>query len=470
MPTTQPHLPLYYVILDAWTKLFGISALSGRLLSALFGIAALPLVYLVGVRLVDSSAALLATALFALSRYQIYYAQEVRMYSLVVLLTLLSWYYFLRLAEGRRMQAAYALSTVLLIYSHPFGVLGFLAQVTAAAIGFALDRVGYPLNPKVWPPFRSWLPPTGAVALACVPMGIALLLRVSGGTQFPYIPLPGPLSVAMVIVRYFGQWPSYAALVALLLVASLGLAALAADDRTVLLGTWAAVPIAVPFVASYLVLPVFWHRYTIVASPAFYLLVAFGVVKLGDAVARTSRRLRPDAGANPGRLPNVVRYALVAALVVALLASTGAYHATEQREQWDEAMAAVDERAGEGALVLVDDCMTKRGPDYYTTRSDLVIGGVVAPDSGTNRETTPTETVRELAAGYEEVWFVFSHVTPEERQRMIDVAEERHEPVWHAEYQGIEVVQYRATGEPTDTDATVDDLGCRAEFPRDAEA
>lgn len=80
------HPPLYYALLHGWMLVFGQGDVAVRALSALFGIATLPLVWLAGRRLAGRSAAWAATALLAVSPFAIRYSNEARMYSLVMLL------------------------------------------------------------------------------------------------------------------------------------------------------------------------------------------------------------------------------------------------------------------------------------------------------------------------------------------------------------------------------------------------
>ncbi|HEX8558287.1 MAG TPA: glycosyltransferase family 39 protein, partial [Pyrinomonadaceae bacterium] len=100
------HPPLYYFALHYWMKLFGDSERGARLLSALFGVLALPLVYLVAAHLFNKSTGLVAALLLALSRFHLEFSQEARMYSLLVLLSLLSIYFFLKLLEDKRSRFA----------------------------------------------------------------------------------------------------------------------------------------------------------------------------------------------------------------------------------------------------------------------------------------------------------------------------------------------------------------------------
>ncbi|HSJ58910.1 MAG TPA: glycosyltransferase family 39 protein [Anaerolineae bacterium] len=89
------HPPLYYLLLQAWIGLFGSSVVSIRLLSVGIGVAAVPLVYAVGRRLVDGRLGLTAAFLLAISPFHVYYSQEVRMYGLVTVAGLAAFYFAL---------------------------------------------------------------------------------------------------------------------------------------------------------------------------------------------------------------------------------------------------------------------------------------------------------------------------------------------------------------------------------------
>jgi len=80
--------PLYYLLLEGWTLVFGTTDLALRLFSVSFSIASLPLVAAVARRIAGPRAALASCVLFALSPLVIYYSTEGRMYSLLVFLTL----------------------------------------------------------------------------------------------------------------------------------------------------------------------------------------------------------------------------------------------------------------------------------------------------------------------------------------------------------------------------------------------
>lgn len=80
--------PLYYLLLHGWMAMFGTSTTAVRALSGLFAVAALPLIWLLGRRLVDATTGWLALLLLATSPFAVRYATETRMYSMVLALVL----------------------------------------------------------------------------------------------------------------------------------------------------------------------------------------------------------------------------------------------------------------------------------------------------------------------------------------------------------------------------------------------
>ncbi|MFP3901731.1 MAG: glycosyltransferase family 39 protein, partial [Acidimicrobiia bacterium] len=80
------HPPLYYLVLHGWMQVTGEGDLAVRSLSALFGLATLPLMWVAGRRLAGRSGARWALAVAALSPFFVRYSTEARMYSLVMLL------------------------------------------------------------------------------------------------------------------------------------------------------------------------------------------------------------------------------------------------------------------------------------------------------------------------------------------------------------------------------------------------
>jgi uncharacterized membrane protein len=85
------HPPLYYVLIRAWSGLFGNSIGALRTLSALFGMLMLPCIFWLSMELFSTKrAAWTATALAAVSPFFVLYGQEAREYALWATLIVLS--------------------------------------------------------------------------------------------------------------------------------------------------------------------------------------------------------------------------------------------------------------------------------------------------------------------------------------------------------------------------------------------
>ncbi|MBI3490306.1 MAG: glycosyltransferase family 39 protein [Acidobacteria bacterium] len=120
------HPPLYFLILKGWL-VFGEGEFATRLLSVIFATAAILAAFLLGRELLDPRTGLLTSFLMAVSPFLLQYDREVRMYSLLTLLTLLSFYWFIKaLRTGRGVYWAFytALSAVsLCVHYHALLVL-----------------------------------------------------------------------------------------------------------------------------------------------------------------------------------------------------------------------------------------------------------------------------------------------------------------------------------------------------------
>jgi hypothetical protein len=122
------HPPLFYALLKVWIAIGGDSLLWLRLFPALTSIAALvPFLLLARELHVGTKATALSLLLFASNGYLIKYAQELRMYSLLLTLTLTSLWLFTRLlnraSASKRLLFALLFANLLLVYTHYYGWL-----------------------------------------------------------------------------------------------------------------------------------------------------------------------------------------------------------------------------------------------------------------------------------------------------------------------------------------------------------
>jgi hypothetical protein len=121
--------PLHFLVAWAVAHLgFGLGGL--RVMSVAFALASLPLVALLGERLVGRRAALVGTALFAGSWLFLFHGIYARMYSLFLFLTLAATLCLLRALDrgGRGAWALWVTASLLTVAAHPYGVLMLTGQ------------------------------------------------------------------------------------------------------------------------------------------------------------------------------------------------------------------------------------------------------------------------------------------------------------------------------------------------------
>lgn len=119
--------PLYYALAWLWTQLTGTGEVGLRSLSALAGVATVPVAYLLGVELRSRRAGLVAAALVAVNPMLLWYSQEARGYSLLVFLAALAALYFVRAlgvtgTPGRRDLRLWGLASALALATHYFAI------------------------------------------------------------------------------------------------------------------------------------------------------------------------------------------------------------------------------------------------------------------------------------------------------------------------------------------------------------
>ena len=119
--TKQCHMPLYYLYLKPFT---GCSDIILRLTSVLPSLIAIPVMYLVG-KEYSKKAGLFCAGITSALPFLIFYAQEVRFYSLVFLLSSLALLFAIRAVKSNNNKhlLLYGIFSLLLIFTHHLGMI-----------------------------------------------------------------------------------------------------------------------------------------------------------------------------------------------------------------------------------------------------------------------------------------------------------------------------------------------------------
>jgi uncharacterized membrane protein len=325
--------PLHSIILWCMVQIGGQNAIALRLPSALAGIATIPAIWWVGIRMFRCPRiALIAAGLAAISPYAVWYSQEARMYALLLLcatlFVALCWPLVERRLSWAELTAVTIVSTIgfythhyMVLVSFAFGLFLLLREGPARIIANLRE-----------PRLSAWVA-TQAIAFALFAYWLALTankLHDNAGFSKPALLLWTPYTFfSFVVGLSFGpsthdlrtglgpalrqDWlPIAIAGISTGLVMLRGLRAAFAPGRaqaSLWLLLWIVVPIGLAIFATFVTNIQYNVRYVIFCFPAFVLLLALGI----DAVIARW----PRFGAS-GIVFGAAAAAMVACMLVAL--------------------------------------------------------------------------------------------------------------------------------------------------------
>ena len=323
--------PLYYVLLHVWMGWFGQSDMAVRALSGVFGVVTMPLAWLAGRRLGGRRVGWAAFLLVATSPFAVRYDTETRMYSLVVLLTVLG---FLALDRSlRRPRPGNLVATAavcgLLLYTHYWSI--YLIGTVLLWLAFEAWRG----RPEWRRGAAASLVATLAGCLTFVPW-LPTFLYQSKHTGTPWATPANFAAMVSAIASFAGGSTSQGRALALMFfaLAGLGLFGLAVDRRHVdldlrtrPLGRPLAIAVAGTLAAAiaggFLTRSAFDARYASVVFIPLILLVAIGMVVFRDRRVRAGMLAVAALLGLLSAIPNVTTNRTQAGQVAAQIAAAG---------------------------------------------------------------------------------------------------------------------------------------------------
>jgi mannosyltransferase len=279
----QANMVFYYLLLRGWIRL-GSSEFALRSLSALFGVAAIPAMYLLGKQLFGPRAGRVAALLLGVHTFHIRYSQEARSYSLLMLLALLSSLFFLRSLEqpSRANWAAYIALSTLMVYSQVFGGWVLLAQWSSLLLFRGHGKIPGQFPGRIYR--KRFLFSATAICFLITPLAYCLLF-VSDRSQLAWLVRPSAQDLYKFCLDLTGNGgPMPLAAYLALVLAAVTAAILRRESQTDspelwkhwFLLLWLVLP-PVLLLAISVRWPVFEPRFLIVCIPPLLLLVADGL-------------------------------------------------------------------------------------------------------------------------------------------------------------------------------------------------
>ncbi|MBN2482680.1 MAG: glycosyltransferase family 39 protein [Candidatus Omnitrophica bacterium] len=280
------HPPLYRLLMY-WWKHLGSSDAFLRIPSVVFSIISIWLLYKLAELIFSKKIALLGAFFIAVSPFQIHYAQEIRMYSLLLLLSLGSIYFFqvfLKTRDGRILGIT-VFVTALSLYTHYFAFLIILSHNVFLFFNWRRYKELIP----------SWLSAQGILILLFIPWGAKFFAHLGSIRNDFWIP---PVSIQRLIEVFeqflFGYYTANINGWLLLLITAGGLlwailfypivsGKTGQDDsfsQRSFIASYLWAPLALIIIFSYSAKPILLTRTLIALSPCYYLVLVLGWERL----------------------------------------------------------------------------------------------------------------------------------------------------------------------------------------------
>lgn len=139
------HMPLYYMYVHIWMKLFGITDLALRLSSVIWGVLCVPAFFYLGKTYKNKVLGYFLAIVATLSPIMIYYSQEVRFYSMLMFFSAISLIFFLKLLENleRRDFVIWGFASLVILYIYTMGIIFVGIQALILLAHFYLYKKNY---------------------------------------------------------------------------------------------------------------------------------------------------------------------------------------------------------------------------------------------------------------------------------------------------------------------------------------
>ncbi len=316
------HPPVFYALLKSWILLGGESLPWLRLLPVIFSIISLfPFWMLCRELKVKPPAAIVALSLFSVNGSLIKYAQEVRMYSLLLCLSLFSIWLFSRFYFRGKNFWLLTIVNILLVYTHYFGWLVVIAEVVAILIAQRIKFLRILLMFAVT--LAAFLPWIFAIIRFAEPgpgieknIGWIAKPRFAGIFDFAFDVIEpfyyqqssaDPSSIFLVVI------PLLLLIAAAKVIYLRNLKNAEEKDATFLTSVFSLVPLTIAFIASWLLPVSIWG--------SRHLIIVFAPIIIIIAIFITSIAIKP------------LRYVLIASLY-ALIAIAFVVHMRAEKPQF----------------------------------------------------------------------------------------------------------------------------------------
>lgn len=286
------HVPLYGVLLHFWIHIFDNNIASARMLSLIFSLATIPILYKVTRQASTPAIAIGTILLYSFSPFIVWYTAEARTYTLFTFVTTINHFYFLRFLQrnGSEGKLGYFLSSLFGFYTHYFFILLAATQslfLLGTAVYSRLEKTGNEETRlsglKLLLKQVSIL---GAAFIFLTPWIYYFVRSGAGATTSPQIPPPTSYNIFQVFFNFIFGFQSQAfqsfaislwplALIFLFFIFTKRKFIKVKGIAYFVAATF--LPISIAFAVSF-IRPVFLSRYLILVTPTLFIIIGWAIV------------------------------------------------------------------------------------------------------------------------------------------------------------------------------------------------
>lgn len=264
--------PLFEIILHYWIGFKDISLEWIRLLTLIFSALTASFFFLLAKEIKNQSFAILATLIYTFSTYHLQYAQEIRVYSLFGLLTVISFWVFIKLWKNNltwKWWIYFTITNIAIIYAHYFGFFVLFIQTICYLYIHYKDKVS----------LRKYGIYTGVMLVLYLPLLSIVLSRFSANSgNKGWLESPTSLEALYDMLWRFSNKPIVTVLGIIILFSAIVKWVLAKNkqlsNEAKLLLIWFSISFFGMFLLSFKI-PMFLDRYLIYGSFSYILLLVY---------------------------------------------------------------------------------------------------------------------------------------------------------------------------------------------------
>lgn len=290
--------PFYYMLMHFWLKL-GNSEFVLRSFSVIFAVLSIYLIYFLGKMIFSYRIALFSASLTAISPFHVYYSQEGRMYTLLMVLTVAAIIYFIRIIESGRFKdyLLFFLLSVIGIYTHYYYAFLLLSLNIVYFYRFFKKRDELTL--------KYWFILQILISVSLLPwMSVILNIAQSGGQQrtflFSVIPYTFfrfnagysmfPLNIGVkekflnAILEHIWELSWFYIFFGVLFIYGLIKIVKEGKNKDIIIA-WLFLPAFISLMLSYKI-NMLSERYLSISFPPYILLLAFAILSIRKTIVR----------------------------------------------------------------------------------------------------------------------------------------------------------------------------------------